>query len=123
MLRYLLCVAALSGCAAGEPLENLVALTRLLGYVRYFHPTDQAASADWEAVAADAIPAVEAARTPQELARVLGERFALPAPTVQVFPTGSRPRFVAPERRPLKKPGPPERAGDGGQAAFWICTS
>lgn len=36
-------------------LTNLIALTRLLGYVRYFHPSDQAAAADWGSFAAAAI--------------------------------------------------------------------
>src|SRR5687768_5321738 len=31
--------------------ENLAAFTRLLGYVRYFHPSDQAAATDWNALA------------------------------------------------------------------------
>ena len=32
-------------------LENLVAFTRLLGYMRYFHPSDAAYTADWESFA------------------------------------------------------------------------
>src|SRR5262249_9224034 len=32
--------------AEGRALENLMALARLLGYVRYFHPSDEAATAD-----------------------------------------------------------------------------
>lgn len=43
----------------GRGLENLVALTRLLGYVRYFHPSDPAAAADWERFAIDAVGVVE----------------------------------------------------------------
>jgi hypothetical protein len=32
-------------------LRNEIAFARLLGYVRYFHPSDEAAAADWEALA------------------------------------------------------------------------
>jgi hypothetical protein len=49
-------------------LENLVALTRLLGHVRYFHPSDAAATADWDRFAVEAIGVVEPAKTPAELA-------------------------------------------------------
>ncbi|MDP9120069.1 MAG: hypothetical protein M3O15_01680, partial [Acidobacteriota bacterium] len=52
-------------------LDNLVAFTRLLGYVRYFHPSDQAAAADWNRLAMAAIPSVERAAGPAELARAL----------------------------------------------------
>ena len=49
-------------------LTNLIAFARLLGYVRYFHPSDQAAAADWGSFAAAAVaeldPAAPAATTP-----------------------------------------------------------
>jgi hypothetical protein len=38
---------------AGRGLDNLVALTRLLGIVRYFHPSDEAAAANWDRIAMD----------------------------------------------------------------------
>ena len=50
-------------------LENLVAFTRLLGYVRYFHPSDQAAEADWDQIAIEGVVAAEKATTAEELAR------------------------------------------------------
>lgn len=75
----------------GRGLENLVALARLLGYVRHFHPSDQAAEADWDRLAVEGVRAVESARDPEELARRL-QAFVLPvAPTVRVFPTGGVP--------------------------------
>src|ERR1700726_88822 len=36
-------------------LTNLIAFARLLGYVRFFHPSDQAAAADWGSFAAAAV--------------------------------------------------------------------
>ena len=47
-----------------QGLTNLTALTRLIGYVRFFHPSDQAAglaNADWDALAMAGIERVEAA--------------------------------------------------------------
>src|SRR5262249_34950196 len=72
----------------GRGLDNLVAFARLLGYVRHFHPSDQAAGADWDRLAVEGVRAVESARGPEELARRL-QGFARPvAPAGRVFPSG-----------------------------------
>jgi C-terminal processing protease CtpA/Prc len=73
-------------------LENLVAFTRLLGYVRHFHPSDEAAAADWDAFAIDGVSAVEGAKNAAELAEKLEYIFRPVAPTIRVFPEGKRPR-------------------------------
>jgi C-terminal processing protease CtpA/Prc len=103
----LLAFAFLSNLAAQSPLpagsepprpltarglDNLVAFTRLLGYVRFFHPSDQAAAADWDKMALAGVPIAEKAAGPEELARSLEDFFRPVAPTVRVFPTaGPRP--------------------------------
>src|SRR6476620_5350625 len=72
-----------------QGLTNLTALTRLLGYVRFFHPSDQVAglaNSDWDALAMAGVERVEAARDPRELAAALSELVAGIAPTVQVLP-------------------------------------
>ena len=71
----------------GPALENAVAFTRLLGYVEYFHPSDQAFAANWEAFTVYGIAQAEAAQTPADLANTLQTLFAPLAPTVLVFPT------------------------------------
>ncbi|MFL6231764.1 MAG: S41 family peptidase [Thermoanaerobaculia bacterium] len=73
----------------GRGLENLIAFTRLFGYLRYFHPSDQAAAADWEKLALAGVPAAEKAGSPPELAKALEDFFRPVAPTVRVYPTGS----------------------------------
>jgi C-terminal processing protease CtpA/Prc len=74
-----------------KAIENLTAFTRLLGYVRHFHPSDEAATADWETFAVDGVRSVEQAATATELAQKLEEIFRPIAPTVRVFPTGKSP--------------------------------
>ncbi len=76
---------------AGRGLQNLVAFTRLLGYVRHFHPSDQAAEADWDRLAVEGMRAVESAGSPEELARRLQEFVRPVAPTVRVFVSGMVP--------------------------------
>ena len=78
-----------------EPgLQNVAAFIRLMGYVRYFHPSDEAKDVDWDQFAVRGIRKVEAAKTPAELATTLQELFAPVAPTVRVsYP--DRPRLPA----------------------------
>jgi len=72
---------------SGHGLDNLVAFTRLLGYVRHFHPSDEAAETKWDAFAVEGVLAVESAKNADELADRLGAIFRGVAPTVRVFPT------------------------------------
>jgi C-terminal processing protease CtpA/Prc len=77
-------------------LDNLVAFTRLAGLVRYFHPSDQAAAADWNRFVLAGVQTVEKASGPEDLARCLTALFLPLAPTVRVFPAG-RPEPVPAE--------------------------
>ena len=76
-------------------LDNLVAFTRLLGYVRHFHPSDQAAATDWNTFTVGALQNVETATDAADLARVLESVFKPVAPTVLVFVNGSKPQLPA----------------------------
>src|SRR5262245_10168089 len=78
-----------------EGMRNLVAFSRLLGYVRHFHPSDQAAAADWDTLAIEGMRRIEPCAGPEQLATAL-EAFLRPvAPTVQVFPSGMQPEAPA----------------------------
>ena len=80
------------GAAGGEAarplaprgLENLVAFARLMGYVRHFHPSDEAADTDWDTFAIRGVQLVEPATNAAELAVVLDRLFRPIAPGVQV---------------------------------------
>jgi len=69
-------------------LDNLIAFTRLLGYVRHFHPSDEAAATDWNPFAVNGVLAIESAKDASELTEKLNGLFHNVAPTVRVFPTG-----------------------------------
>ena len=75
---------------------NLLALARLLPLVRYFHPSDASAEADWEAVTLAAVDRVEGAETPAELARRLEAVFRPLAPTLAVWPADAETPAVSP---------------------------
>src|SRR5262252_3706654 len=76
-------------------MRNLIAFTRLLGYVRHFHPSDQAAGADWDMLAIEGVRRIEPCTGPERLAAALEAYFRPVAPTVQVFPTGKQPEAPA----------------------------
>ena len=78
---------------SGQALQNVVAYTRLLGYVQFFHPSDQASAVDWEAASVYGMQQAEGAQTPADLARTLQSLFAPYAPTVLVYPTGQTPQI------------------------------
>jgi hypothetical protein len=77
-------------------LDNLVAFARLAGLVRYFHPSDQAAGADWNSFVRAGVESVEKAAGPEDLAHTLTTLFLPLAPTVRIFPS-DRPQPVPAE--------------------------
>ncbi len=82
-----------------QGLENLAAFARLLSLVRFFHPSDAVAAADWNRVTVAGVSAVEGAADPRSLAVALEDFFRPLAPTLRVRPQGVRPE-LPPELRP-----------------------
>jgi C-terminal processing protease CtpA/Prc len=76
-----------------KQVENAIAFTRLYGYVRYFHPSDEAASLDWSRFAVLGARRAEACQSTEELQATLEELFHPIAPTVRILPDGRRDRF------------------------------
>jgi C-terminal processing protease CtpA/Prc len=77
------------GDLAAAPLSergraNLLAFTRLYGLVRWFHPSEAALNADWDALAVSALPAIEQAENSDELAKALVQTFGPLADSLQI---------------------------------------
>ncbi|HYJ87379.1 MAG TPA: S41 family peptidase [Pyrinomonadaceae bacterium] len=90
----------------GKGLENLIVFTRLLGYVRHFHPSDEALATDWDIFTVEGVRIAEGAKDASDLALKLETFFRPVAPTLRVFPTGKRPGPIAvlmPQREPSIK--------------------
>jgi len=75
----------------GYALESVIAFIRLLGYVRYFHPSDEAQLVKWDKFAIEGIRRVERAANPSQLASYLNQLFAPIAPTLAIFPSRQKP--------------------------------
>ena len=68
---------------------NLLAFARLLGYVRHFHPSDEAAGTDWDGFAVAGVKAVESSADGTVLTQRLAELFRPIAPSIVVVPSGT----------------------------------
>jgi C-terminal processing protease CtpA/Prc len=82
-------------------LSNLVAFTRLLGYVRHFYPGDEATNISWDRFAIEGVRSVEGCENPNALAGALNELFHPIAPAVQIAtadsPSTSWAKLLPPE--------------------------
>ena len=94
-----LALGALGGGPSAPPaqpdvdrqVQNLRQFAKLYGYVRYFHPSDEASALDWDQFAAHGAARVKAAGAAAELRALLVELFSPVAPSLQVFATGQMP--------------------------------
>jgi C-terminal processing protease CtpA/Prc len=94
-------VAALLSLAAAntipdqaQSVQNLRAFAKLYGYVRFFHPSDEASSIDWDRFAAYGAGRVLGCADAKALRLTFGELFGSIAPSVQVYGAGARARAV-----------------------------
>jgi hypothetical protein len=74
--------------AAAQPvrqLENIAAFNKLYGYVKYFHPSDEAASLDWDRFAIYGADEVQKCTDSISLQRTLISLFKPIAPAIQIF--------------------------------------
>lgn len=87
-----------TGAQSGEDRQvaNVAAFARLSGVVRYFCPSDAAATPDWDRFAVYGVSRVRTARPGGALQASLRERFSPLGPTLQV----SASRQSAPQVRP-----------------------
>lgn len=102
-ITIVMCLSILAPGAVAQTdtsIENLRAFATLYGHVRYFHPSDEAASVDWEAFAIHGVERVRGATDPSELRRALEELFVPIAPTLRFGWLGETPPSVPTELRP-----------------------
>ncbi|MBN2245993.1 MAG: peptidase S41, partial [Candidatus Aminicenantes bacterium] len=79
-----------------QTVENLRAFAKLYGYVKYFHPSDEAAALDWDKFAVYGAAEVKKARNKKELLKVLEDLFYPIAPTIEIFPEEEKPEDYKP---------------------------
>ncbi len=100
MLLCLILASVIPQLSAGDPepsqeVENLRAFTKMYGYVRFFHPSDEAASIDWDRFAVLGVIRIREVKSPGDLQPAMERLFHPLAPTVQIYPTGHPPDPLA----------------------------
>ncbi|MFC1765744.1 ankyrin repeat domain-containing protein [Planctomycetota bacterium] len=75
-----------------QTIQNLRAFAKLYGYVKYFHPSDEASSIDWDVFAVYAARKVKKAQNSGELKDILESLFLPIAPTIQIYSENEKPR-------------------------------
>jgi C-terminal processing protease CtpA/Prc len=78
-----------------ERVANLRAFAKLYGYIRYFHPSDEASEIDWGRFAVHGAGRVLQVREAGELRHVLDELFVPVAPTLRLFGAREAPPAIA----------------------------
>lgn len=73
--------------------RNMTAFCRLFGYIRYFHPSDEAQQINWELFAVYGSQRVLSAANDSALIAVLKELYMPLAPTLKIFRTAENVRF------------------------------
>ena len=92
-------LVALFTCAKGatidpgesQKIQNLRAFAKLYGYVKYFHPSDEASAIDWDAFAICGVKQVKDVQDTEELKTTLEALFLPIAPTIQIYTSGQKP--------------------------------
>src|SRR5690625_1393811 len=67
--------------------KNLVAFSKMYGFVKYFHPSDEARQMDWNKLAVLGVEAVKKAKNNTELKSALDSVFLPIAPTITISET------------------------------------
>ncbi len=67
-----------------QQIENQIAFTKLYGYVRYFHPSDEAAAIDWDKFAIHGVSKVNTCTDRHSLKKTLTDLFTPIAPTLKI---------------------------------------
>lgn len=112
LLFYFVALTAASFGAWGQApppraAQQVATFARLYGYVRYFHPSDEAAAADWDRLAVLGCARAAVPQTDAELKATLLALFRPLAPTLRLVPAGQRVRFRARDIAPPD--GPPHQ--------------
>src|SRR5262245_17343880 len=102
---WLLVVASFAGSTPGPALasktppearvvRNLHAFVKLYGYVRWFHPSDEAAALDWDRFAVIGARRLRDVTDDAALGKALEDLFVPIAPTLQIYDRTQKPRDV-----------------------------
>ena len=85
LLFSLLFLASSANCQNKQEIENLKTFAKVYGYVKYFHPSDEASKIDWGKFAIYGAKEVEKCKTSEELLLTLNNLFLPIAPSIKLY--------------------------------------
>jgi C-terminal processing protease CtpA/Prc len=74
-----------------QEIQNLRAFAKLYGYVKYFHPSDEASEVDWDRFSVFGTRKVRGAKDRRALKTALEQLFLPIAPTIQIYDSTEKP--------------------------------
>jgi C-terminal processing protease CtpA/Prc len=84
----------LDGCSNNSgKVENLRTLAKAYGYVKYFHPSDEASQIDWAKFSIYAADKIEKCETEEEVVTTLNKLFSPIAPSVRFLISKTKPGY------------------------------
>ncbi len=86
-------LAFFSQCSKNQSLKNIETFAKLYGYVRFFHPSEQASKIDWNHFAVYGSKQVEKAKNREELKQILEKLFLPIAPSLAIYHSRDKKTF------------------------------
>ncbi|UCH97103.1 MAG: hypothetical protein JSV88_09695 [Candidatus Aminicenantes bacterium] len=93
LVILLLPLIFLCQCTRNQSIKNIETFARLYGYVRFFHPSDEASKINWTHFTIYSIKKVEKAKNNQALKQILEELFLPIAPSLVIYHTYEKKTF------------------------------
>lgn len=104
-LMFSVVVSGFANCQTKDQIGNLKTFSRAYGYVKYFHPSDEADKIDWDKFAIYGSQKIITCKNKKELIKTLNELFLPIAPTIKFYDSSRNERFDIKSITPLKMDG------------------
>jgi C-terminal processing protease CtpA/Prc len=106
LLIVINCMPILNACSQSkQTVDNLTAFSKAYGYVKYFHPSDEAYALDWNKFSAYGAKEVANCKNNEELVKALNRLFAPIAPSAKFMVEANRSAYNVESLNPSKKSG------------------
>ncbi|MEM8526611.1 MAG: S41 family peptidase [Bacteroidota bacterium] len=86
---------SLSSFSQSKTNSNLESFSKLYGYIRYFHPSDEAAAVDWDKFLYYGIEQINNSKQGNDLQNTLEALFLPIAPTLQIYKANNTPKIMS----------------------------
>ncbi len=93
LIAFIALLSLISCGKTSQEVKNLETFSKIYGYVRYFHPSDEASKIDWDKFAIYGCKEVEKCQNSEELVKTLEVLFKPVAPSIIIYKTDENVAF------------------------------